>query len=293
MTGHQSKQEEGFFKTREGHRLFYQSWKTAECKAGIIITHGYFEHSGRYTHVGEYLAGQGYDVHIYDCRGHGQSGGRRGHIRAFNNYLEDLELFIELIRGQRGASDNLLLLGHSNGGLISLAYAIKNQDSLKGLMVTGPYLGLKAKVAPHKKLLGRMISNIWGSLALEANLNASYLTHDEEMVRAYEQDPLVNTKATARWYTETLAAQNWVISNAPRLSLACLIMQGEDDQIVDPLATRKVFDSLGSRKKTWISYPGMYHEIINEIDRERVLSDMVEWLDGRFSADKKGASSKN
>src|SRR4051794_39270056 len=88
--------------------------------AGLALVHGINEHSGRYEHVGDGLAARGIDVLAFDLPGHGRSGGRRGHVDRFDDLLDEAE---DLIADRRALGVPVVLLGHSLGGLIAVAYA--------------------------------------------------------------------------------------------------------------------------------------------------------------------------
>lgn len=134
MTQHQ----EATFRGGGGLDIFYQRWLPDSSLATVLIAHGVAEHSGRYQHVAEFLAGRGYDTWVLDHRGHGRSGGRRAFVERFGSYAADLETL--RLRALAESSPHLprFLIGHSMGGAIALAHAIAHPTVWTGLVLSGP-----------------------------------------------------------------------------------------------------------------------------------------------------------
>jgi alpha-beta hydrolase superfamily lysophospholipase len=257
----------------------------------LVLIHGYCEHRGRYLHVAEHLLKQGYTVLAGDLRGHGESGGERGFVQRFGDYIDDLDALLSLGQtldaafrktrpGRAGATPPAppVLVAHSMGGLVGLEYALARPEAFRALVVSAPFLGLRLKVPAWKRGLGLAASLLRPTLRLPNELASTYLSHDPAICQSYDTDPLVTHEATARWFTEALAAQADVRSRASRIRLPVFFMCPGDDKIVDPVACQEVFDRIGSSDKTLNTYPGLYHEIFNELDRERVLVDLSSWL---------------
>lgn len=270
---------------RLGLKLYYE-WHPASAPRGVVaLIHGFGEHIGRYGHVFQALNEAGASVLGLDVRGHGQSEGRRAFLHHFEEYLDDVETALSLARA-RADGLPLFLLGHSQGGLVVAAYAVERcgaRCDLAGIVLSSPGIRFKVQVPAWKDALGRAMSKAWPTLAIPSGLDPAVLSHEAAVVDAYKADPLVATKATARWYTESLDAQQQVLQGATQVRLPTLVLQAGDDQIVDPVATRRFFEALGAEDKEYKEYPGLYHEIFNEVDRDRVLADLVAWLKPRLA----------
>lgn len=253
-------------------------------KATVVIVPGFGEHIGRYHHVINALSAAGYRVWGYDPRGHGQSGGRKSFIHSFSEYFDDLSAVLRLARGENGAESRpMVVLGHSQGGLIVGSYCLTHGKDLSAAVLSAPAMRFAVEASGAKKWVGKAMSSVWPTLALPANIPASDLSHDPAIVAQYDSDPLVNKNVTARWYTEALAAQQRLLKDAATIELPVLVLQGEADKVTDPVAAKQLFERLGSEDKQFVGYKGLYHEIFNEIERETVLSDMIAWLDVRFA----------
>lgn len=245
-----------------------------------MLVHGQGDHSGRYSHVAEHLAQAGYAVWAADCRGHGKSSGKRGHVDNFDDYLADVDRVIGKAKPQN-PQVKTFLLGHSLGGLIVLDYAEKRGSILSGVIATAPLLRLKMKVPAWKVLLGKMLSSITPTTSMKTGLDPKLLSHDEEIVRNYINDPLVHGVASTRFFTELIRAENETTRDANKLTLPCLIMQGSADGIVDPSATETFFRAVAATDKTLKVYEGLYHEVLNEPEKENLLSEITAWLSAR------------
>jgi len=274
--------KENSFKNKEGLNLFYRSWQTDQPKATVLISHGYAEHSGRYDEFAMFLTDNGFDVFALDHRGHGKSAGEAAHIDSFEQYVTDLHEFRKLVQSQ--ITNPLYLLGHSMGGAIAGLYSIKFQDGLAGLILSSPYLKNAVKVPAIKIALAGLIAKIAPKAVLVAPLDAGLVSHDLEVVEKYKTDPLNYTEGTkAKMGSELLKAGPMVLKDAGAINLPTLILYGSDDQIADPEGSRELFEKLGARDKKLIGYDGFYHEILNEIDREMVYEDIVDWLNNHLS----------
>lgn len=275
---------EGEFPGTGGTRIYWQGWIPAgNGPAGadsplVLVVHGLGEHSGRYANVVNHLLPRGISLFALDHRGHGKSGGKRGHCNAFSEYLEDLDTLRSLAIEKSGRS-RVIILGHSLGGLIALRYALEKQDVLSAVIVSSPFLGLRASVPRAKIILGRVLSRMLPAVTMDNQLNPEFLSHDSRVVKTYIEDPLVHRKVSARWFTETTLTQQWLHAHVHELSLPLLILQAGDDQIVDPDASEAICRKAGSSRKRFIAYPGFYHEIFNEIEKEKVFLDLENWIE--------------
>ncbi|MBS3757187.1 MAG: lysophospholipase [Desulfobacterales bacterium] len=261
--------------------IFYRYIPSAEERGRILIAHGLGEHSGRYSHVMEKLLDTGLSVWALDHRGHGQSGGKRGHVNAFDQYIEDLHQMIKIVRQGMAENTKFFLLGHSMGGLIVLNYAENHPRMIDGLIASSPGLAPADGIPRIKGAIGRLMSKIWPGLALNNALDSGFLSHDSAVVTDYDNDPLVHPWVTARWFTEYLDAMADTIRSASSIQMPILMQAAGDDHLVDAEASRKFFDSLTLTDKTFYFYDHLYHEIYNELGekREQVLGDLTGWLD--------------
>ncbi|MFO0572511.1 MAG: alpha/beta hydrolase [Polyangia bacterium] len=263
----------------------------AGSRGTVVIVHGYCEHRGRYRHVAEHLNRSGYDVLVGDLRGHGGSEGERGFVWRFSDYSDDVAAFLREAaqvfadknkdgnkEGGAEPAQRPILLGHSMGGLVALQFALANPKALRALVLSSPFLGLKLRVPGWKRTMAQLASLLRPKLRLPNELPPSGLSHDEAVCRAYATDPLVTHDATARWFTETLSAQADTLERAGQVKVPTLMLHAGDDHIVDAEVSKAVFSRIGAADKSMTFYPGLYHEIFNELEKDRVLGDLTTWL---------------
>ena len=268
-------------RTADGLELATEHHTPPDARGRVVIIHGYAEHKGRYAHLVEALVAAGYACHLLDLRGHGESGGQRGHVSRFEDYRTDIERFLEEVRTLDAGPSPLLLLAHSLGGLIALDFALHHPQAFDSLAVSSPFLAPALAIPFFKRTLLPLAANIVPKLAVPSGLDPDWLSHDAEVVAAYEADPKVFPTVTVGWWCEVRDAQEEVFERAPALTAPILVLLGDADAIADPHHSRAFFDRLGSANKRLVVYPGFFHEVLNELGRAQVVSDLLAWLGER------------
>jgi len=281
IAGGNMNENEGTFSSFDGTRIFFREWTTKEPLANILVIHGLGEHSGRYSILANDFQHAGFNVFSFDLRGHGKSAGKRGHIMNFNEYLYDVDNFKQMLI--KRSSKPLFILGHSMGGLIAMNFAIKNPTNIQGLITSSPLFKIRVKVPEWKKKLGVFLSNRIPFLSMSNEVNPDYLSHAQRVVQAYINDPLVHTKVTARWFTEVTKAMEETQKICSRLNIPVLMLHGGNDLLTDPKGSEDIFSLLTVSDKTLKIYDGFYHEIYNEIERDKPVNDTIEWIKKRLA----------
>ena len=243
--------------------------------AAVGILHGYGEYAGRYAHVMELWAGRGIASVAIDLRGHGRSGGRRGHCERFDEYLDDT-LELEHLVAEIGAP--ALLFGHSFGGLVAATSAIARPAPWRALVLSSPFFALSMPVSRIKLVAGEIASRIAPALPLPSGIRSTDVTHDVELARAYDQDPLVFHSATARWFTETTAAQARALRRASSIVLPLYVFMGTADRIAKAETAHEFYERAGSADKTWDPRTGLYHEVLSEPDWREMADKLAHWI---------------
>jgi alpha-beta hydrolase superfamily lysophospholipase len=265
-------------KSADGTDLFTRVWCPEEtAKAWIAFSHGQSEHSGRYDTLGQKLAGAGYALVMADLHGHGKSGGKRGHVDRFSQYTDDLQAAIDYAKEQNPSA--LFIGGHSLGGLNAARVSVENPEGVRGLILSGAFLRLGFEPPAWKMTMGRILARLLPKLAMGNEVNVSDLTHDEEIVNRQKNDPLNHGLVSTRALVEMLQAQADVFEKADMAKMAMLVMHGDQDALAAVSGSEDFHRLAGSQAKTLKIYEGFYHEIFNELDRDRVFKDVIEWLD--------------
>lgn len=277
--------EEGFVRTPDGLDLFWRSWlPEGEARGTLLFVHGLGEHSGRYRNPVDYFAPRGWRCYAFDYRAHGRSPGAKVHIERFDDFLTDLETLRGLV-AERHPKGPLVVVGHSQGGLITLLDAIRRPRGLAGVVVSSPFLGIAPPSRPSAalKAVATVLSRLTPTVKFPNGVDPKLVSRDKAVVDAYVHDPLVSAKVSARWFTEALAALDRAHAEAGMLRVPALVMQAGADGLVDPDATREWVARAPERLVEYVGWEGLYHELFNEPERERVFERMEGWLDARLS----------
>ena len=268
-----------------GVRLYRQSWlPDGEARAAIVIVHGAGEHSGRYGHVAARLVDEGYAVYALDHRGHGRSDGPRALVDRLDRVVADVDALIVLAAAEHEhAGAKTFLIGHSMGGTIAVRHAMLHQERLAGLILSAPLAALEA-ASPAMRAAARALSALAPRLPLFA-VDPTLVSRDPTVVQAYEDDPLVHhAKLPVRTVAELAAAVESFPDAVRAITVPTLIMYGTADRICPPAGSTMLAERIGSSDKAVKSYDGLYHEILNEPERERVMDDVCAWLKARVGA---------
>ncbi len=268
------------FNASDGIRLFGRIWEVDAPKAVVCIIHGLGEHSGRYEHVAIRMNENGIAVASFDLRGHGKSDGKRGDAD-YDSLMSDISVFLSEVADEfRNAP--LFLYGHSLGGNLVLNYVLRKagRTKMEGVISTGPFLRLTKEPSPLIILLAKLLNVLHPSVTLSNGLNPADLSHDERVVKAYIEDPLVHDRISARLFLGSYNAGKWALENAHNFDEDLLLMHGGDDKITSPQASREFAEK--AKKCTLKIWDGMYHEIHNELGWEEVVNYTIDWIKMRI-----------
>jgi len=261
-------------------RIFTRHWEPSEMpRANLVICHGVNSHGGQYIRAGEEFAARGFAATALDLRGRGKSDGERFYAESIDDYVSDLGQAIELGRS-RHPDLPLYLLGHSAGGVTSVTYALDYQDRIDGLIcesfafrVFAPNFALKllegaSHVAPHAHVLKLKMEDFSRDPEWVAQLNADPLTLGEVQ-------PVATVAAFAR-------AGERFEREFGRITLPVLILHGTADHATRPDGSEQFYREAGSSDKTLKLYEGHFHDLLNDLGREQVMADIVDWIDARL-----------
>ena len=263
----------GFGAARDGASLLVREWGARDPWAEVVLLHGLGEHSGRYEHVGEYLAAAGVAVHASDLRGFGGSGGERGDIDQWARYHHDLE---DRLLAVRAAAEGrpVALYGHSMGALVVLGYVLEDRPMPDVAVLSAP--GVDSTIAPWRKALARVVGRVAPRVSMGNGVDPTLLSRDPAIAPAYLADPANWHRVTARFGASGLAEQARVRARLGDLRVRSLVIHGEDDALVPAV----VSGPLGEvASVTRLVYRGLVHEIHNEPEWRAVLDGVIGWLD--------------
>lgn len=273
------KSAEGAFDGVGGVRI---AWRRLEPDAPprgvVVVCHGYAEYLGRYLPFAEHLASRGLAAVGIDHRGHGTSGGPRGHCLAFDEFVADLRTLVDLAGGWWPGVPRVLF-GHSMGGLIAFLYLVRHGETVEASALSGPAFVVPPQGPAWQLALVTRLAGLVPRLAFTTGVDADALSRDAHVGRAYLADALVHHRATAAFARAFGLAQAEALTAAPSLRVPLLILQGDADRVVDPAGAKAIDERLTGVHEL-VMLPGYYHELLNEPPAER--AKVVELLDAWF-----------
>jgi alpha-beta hydrolase superfamily lysophospholipase len=232
---------------------------------------------GRYKHVAEYFCDRQFIVCTFDLRGHGISGGKKGHIPSYHLLLDDVEKVVKQVR-ETYPQLPFFLYGHSMGGNIAANYILRRDiRNITGAVITSPWLRLGFAPSIIKLFLGRWMNKIFPSFTQSTGLDAHQLTHDSAIAKAYQEDPLVHGSISAAAFMCLHESGEWAIAHAHQIKIPTLVMHGSEDKITSTAATEE-FASNAGHLVTFKMWKGLRHETHNELEKEKVLDFIAHWL---------------
>lgn len=278
--------QEGRFEGKGRLSIYRQAWlpEKKDTRAAVVLLHGLGEHSGRYAHVAAGLVAAGIAVYAMDHRGHGQSEGHPVQIDRFANAVADIHTFIEWVKREQRRKP-LFLLGHSMGGALALSTVIKHSEGLTGLILSGPAVALTG-APPLIGPISKVLSLIAPKLGLFP-VDPALVSRDKAMVAAYANDPLnAHGKVPARTLGEIVKFVDILPALLPVIKLPLLVQHGSEDKLAGVAGSEMLVQRVSSTDVTLKVYPGLYHEIYNELldDRAVVLADLLSWIQKRIPA---------
>jgi alpha-beta hydrolase superfamily lysophospholipase len=272
--------EEGSFAGAGGVSIRWERHTSAGPPRGVVlIAHGYAEHLGRYRDFVAHLTGRGLAVAGIEHRGHGRSGGPRGHCGSLDELAADLRTLADLTE-EWWPRVPRLLFGHSLGGLLAVIYLLRHPDTVRAAALSAPAVRVP-EVAPQPlRAIGALLGRIAPRVGFRSNLDATFLARDPAVGAAYVADPLVHRRASAGFLRAMRQAQAEVFAEAPRVRVPVLVLQGDADRIVDPAGAQDLAARLAGPHEL-VMLPGYFHELLNEPepDRAAVLALLERWFD--------------
>ncbi len=244
-----------------------------EPRACIVLVHGMAEHSGRYERTGSLLSEAGFWVRGFDLIGAGSSGGRRWDIDDWSRFHDQVQSHLDWARESHGS---VVLMGHSLGGNIALGYSLSDRPRPDLLILSAPALGGGAGWQKVGVWLGARLTP---TLAIPNPFPADLMSRDPDVVRRYEDDPLVIPKTTMRLWRLFIEEMDHLRERVEELDIPTLVIHGGDDEVMPTWTSEALGDLDNCDRRV---YEGLRHETLNEPDGPEVVADIVHWLDSQL-----------
>lgn len=267
-------------RTADGVTLAGRAWLPSDFCAVIVVVHGIAEYSGRYAFLAERASQQGLGIVSADLRGHGRSPGERSYVERFDDYLLDVDA-LWAKAGELAAGRPAFILGHSMGGAIALRWVAQRREPVAGLLLSSAALKIGGDVPRLLVWLAPLLSR-WFPHLRGTRFDPSVISRDAVAVAAYVADPLVSLEAPpARTGAELLRIMVTNRAAAASLTLPIYLFHGDADRLTDPAGSREIHDAWGGADRTLRLWPGSRHETLNDLDREAVAAELLQWVRAR------------
>jgi alpha-beta hydrolase superfamily lysophospholipase len=268
--------------TRDGVDLKVRWWAVPRPRGLVVVAHGLGEHGGAYAHLAEAIGpALEIDFIALDFRGHGRSPGRRGVVRRYEDLVGDLRAVVSWAQSRR-PNLPLFMLGHSNGGQVVLRLALEGADGVAGVIASNPSIRIAMPVPPRKLKIGKVLLSLAPWITLRTDAPSAWMTRDPVMQQMYRSDSLRHNRISAPLFFGMVEGGEMLLARAGEIKAPVLMLIGGQDQVICPVSNRKFYDRLGSDDKTFLLYPKMLHEPLNELGRQQVFDDLARWLEPRI-----------
>ena len=274
---------ESKYETHDGLSLYLQAWIPIHPKATLFLVHGLGEHSGRYSYLAERFTENDIAVFTFDGRGHGKSCKPKpdAYFENHQDYLKDIDALYNKAAGYLPKLP-IFIYGHSMGGALVASYVIQYKPQARGIILSAA--ALKPAVGTSEILitLSSLISKYAPKLKV-LKLDPHLISHDKDVVDKYNIDPLIYHGAIpARTAYEVLKMMRNIEGKADTFTLPVLILHGSEDKLTNPEGSDEFFRAISTQDKTLIPYPGLYHELHNELEKEEVIKKIISWMEKRI-----------
>jgi len=268
---------EGWIEATDGPKLFTRVWESGPGAPGVGIIHGLGDHSGRFERVGRALASRGFNAYALDLPGHGRSEGTRGHVRSWEDYRRAVTRWMDAVR-EEDTGRRFGLLGHSLGALIALDWAHENPGRVDALVLSAPPFELSLRPTALKVHAARLIGLLFPGFSQSNEIPPSLLTHDPEVIRAHRADPLIHFRISARLFLEFQRMRRMLARSASSHDIPTMIIQGAADPVTHHAGSALWARSARKDLVTYKEYPGLFHEVLNEVGGDVILDEVIVWL---------------
>lgn len=266
------------FTAKDGTSLVAHRWQAEESARGIVaIVHGYGHHTASFEDLAGHLCGAGFIVCGFDQRGHGLSPGKRGHIDSLAKFVDDLRCYVGSLQDSMTGLP-FFLLGHSLGGLIMGQYTIEHLPEVRGLVFSSPLLKIPDSVSPTLVRLGDFLGTWLPWLPVE-RVDYKWVSQDATVLETILRDPLRHTGTmNARTGAEIARAIGRFQNAMGAIAAPLVVFHGTSDRLTDVEGSRAFFKAAASEDKSLNIYEGGYHELFNDLERDRFAAELTTWL---------------
>lgn len=272
-------QKEGRFKSFDDSELFYRWWvPQGEIKRHIVILHRGHEHSARVSHIPGELELENTAYYSFDMRGHGVSPGPRGWAPSFDTWVSDLNAFSVFLRIEHGVElEKTYVIANSVGSVMAVQWVHDYAPPIKGMILAAPAFSIRLYV-PFALQSLRVVTWFTNKLFVNSYVKSRLLTRDAQQAKAYDADKLITKRIAISVLVSLFDSMKRLMLDAKAIETPTLILSAGSDYIVDNNVQKKFYERISSTQKKLIKLDGFKHALFHEIEREKVVQPIREFI---------------
>jgi alpha-beta hydrolase superfamily lysophospholipase len=272
------------FTSWDGVELFYRAWlPVRSANKALLLFHRGHEHSGRWEEFVEMLNLGDVAIFAWDARGHGQSPGARGSAESLMTLVKDTDAFARHVSSAHQIPlENTIIVAHSVGAVTAAAWVHDFAPPIRGMVLATPAFEVKLYI-PFAIPLLRLRQRLFGPGHVKSYVKARLLTHDKGEAAHYEADTAIFRQISVNVLLDLFDTSKRLITDAGAITVPTMMLGAGSDWIVKLSAQRKFFERLSSPHKEMKVYPGLYHAIFHERNRQEIVERVRRFVLERFA----------
>ena len=260
----------------DGLNLFIRDYSVQNSNKVILIIHGLGEHSGRYLKLIHDFNDKNISVFTIDIRGHGKSGGKRGHSPFYKQLMSDIQYFIKHVTNKI-SNQKYFLYGHSFGGNLVINYSFQKNQKINGIIATSPCIKPAIRPSRIKLFMGKLFQKLIPSLRLSSGIKLNGISKNLQVIKDYINDPLNHNKVSIQLGLDIVSSGIYALENSQYITVPMLVFHGKNDELTSYSASKKLVENSGPNIK-FIGFNDAYHEIHNEPEKDELLINIFNWI---------------
>ena len=260
----------------DGINLFVRDHSVRNSTKVILLVHGLGEHSGRYINLMQDFNDKNISVFTFDIRGHGESGGKRGHSPSYEQLMRDIEYLIEHV-SNKISNQKYILYGHSMGGNLVINYSLRKDDRIDGIIATSPCIKPAIEPSTIKLYMAKLFQKLIPGLTLNNGLEIDGISRNLQVVEDYINDPLNHDQISVQLALDIIRSGIYALENSRDIAAPMLVFHGRKDRLTSYDSSVALVENSGPNVK-FVGFEDAYHEIHNEPEKGELLRNIFDWI---------------
>ena len=259
----------------DGTKLIGRHWPVENPKAVMTLVHGFGEHCGRYGHMAEHFNNQNIAVVSLDLRGHGKSEGRRGVIKSYDEFREDIAALLKKTQALYPHTPQVLY-GHSMGGGIVLDHGSRNHQDVLPIIASAPFIALATPVPGALEFIVKLMGRLLPKGAMSQPIDGTKISNLQDEQNLYMDDPLNHGKLGFRLIDAMVTTGERLSQEAKNWDRPLLLLHSKADQLTSFQASEHF--AREAQQTEFHAFETHQHEMHNDLCRAEVYALMSEFI---------------